>query len=125
MDINTGRPDCFDDVLMGLHTGQWYDWTDGRNKIYENLIVCKYEDQSPANQANWGRWDDLEDSKPTEEFLESELLKMQQEWDAQEYARKRQAEYPAIGDQLDEIYHNGIDSWKAIIKVTKDKYPKG
>ena len=28
-------------------------------------------------------------------------------------------------DQLDEIYHNGIDSWKAVIKVTKDKYPKG
>ena len=41
------------------------------------------------------------------------------------YAEKRQAEYPAIGDQLDEIYHNGIDSWKAVIKVTKDKYPKG
>ena len=37
----------------------------------------------------------------------------------------RKAEYPAIPDQLDEIYHNGIDSWKAVIKVTKDKYPKG
>ena len=37
----------------------------------------------------------------------------------------RRKEYPAIADQLDEIYHNGIDSWKAVIKVTKDKYPKG
>ena len=27
-------------------------------------------------------------------------------------------------DQLDDIYHNGIDAWKATIKVTKDKYPK-
>ena len=41
------------------------------------------------------------------------------------YADKRRNEYPSIPDQLDEIYHNGIDSWKAVIKVTKDKYPKG
>ena len=37
----------------------------------------------------------------------------------------RQQEYPSIEDQLDDIYHNGIDGWKATIKVTKDKYPKG
>ena len=36
----------------------------------------------------------------------------------------RKQEYPSIGDQLDDIYHNGIDGWKATIKVTKDKYPK-
>ena len=42
-----------------------------------------------------------------------------------EYARNRATAYPAIAEQLDEIYHNGIDSWKAVIKVTKDKYPKG
>ena len=33
--------------------------------------------------------------------------------------------YPSIVDQLDDIYHNGIDAWKATIKTTKDKYPKG
>jgi len=48
-----------------------------------------------------------------------------EEWTANEYARNRATEYPAITDQLDEIYHNGIDSWKAVIKITKDKYPKG
>ena len=32
--------------------------------------------------------------------------------------------YPSWQDQLDDIYHNGIDGWKATIKVTKDKYPK-
>jgi len=37
---------------------------------------------------------------------------------------KRAQEYPEIVDQLDDIYHNGIDGWKATIKVTKDKYPK-
>jgi len=36
----------------------------------------------------------------------------------------RKAEYPPIEDQLDKIYHNGIDAWKADIKVIKDKYPK-
>ena len=40
------------------------------------------------------------------------------------YKRNREAEYPSIPDQLDDIYHNGIDAWKATIKVTKDKYPK-
>ena len=60
-------------------------------------------------------WDDVL-SKETELIAE---------YDAQEYARNRATEYPAIAEQLDEIYHNGIDSWKAVIKVTKDKYPKG
>ena len=46
-------------------------------------------------------------------------------YDAKANARSREAEYPTIADQLDDIYHNGIDAWKATIKVTKDKYPKG
>ena len=37
----------------------------------------------------------------------------------------RQRAYPSIDEQLDDIYHNGIDGWKATIKVTKDKYSKG
>jgi hypothetical protein len=40
------------------------------------------------------------------------------------YAEKRQAEYPMIQDQLDDIYHNGIDGWKSTITAIKDKYPK-
>ena len=40
------------------------------------------------------------------------------------YQEKRKLEYPDWGDQLDQIYHNGIDVWKADIKVIKDKYPK-
>ena len=46
------------------------------------------------------------------------------EWDAKNYARSRATEYPSIGEQLDDIYHNGVDAWKATIKKTKDKYPK-
>ena len=40
------------------------------------------------------------------------------------YAEARAAEYPPIVDQLDKIYHSGVDAWKADIKVIKDKYPK-
>ena len=40
------------------------------------------------------------------------------------YQENRVSEYPPIGDQLDDIYHNGITAWKATIKVIKDKYPK-
>ena len=40
------------------------------------------------------------------------------------YVDARVAEYPPIVDQLDKIYHEGIDAWKADIKVIKDKYPK-
>ena len=46
------------------------------------------------------------------------------EYAAKKYQRDRAAEYPSIVDQLDDIYHNGIDAWKATIKTTKDKYPK-
>ena len=46
------------------------------------------------------------------------------EYTALDYSRKRKAEYPSVVDQLDDIYHNGIDAWKATIKATKDKYPK-
>ena len=41
-----------------------------------------------------------------------------------DYQAKRAAEYPSMADQLDDIYHNGIDAWKATIKTTKDKFPK-
>ena len=43
---------------------------------------------------------------------------------ATKYQRDRAAEFPSVVDQLDDIYHNGIDAWKATIKTTKDKYPK-
>jgi len=50
---------------------------------------------------------------------------LQTAYDNNEYQRKRASEYPSIADQLDDIYHNGVDGWKATIKTTKDKYPKG
>jgi len=43
---------------------------------------------------------------------------------SQAYVSKRQAEYPAITEQLDTIFHEGLDAWKAQIQAVKDKYPK-
>jgi hypothetical protein len=56
-------------------------------------------------------------------------------WDAREaaiiseqaknaYRVSRQLEYPSVVDQLDILFHNGFDSWKAQIQAIKDKYPK-
>ena len=56
--------------------------------------------------------------------IEAKIVELQTAYEAKEYQRKREKEYPSMADQLDDIYHNGIDAWKATIKVTKDKYPK-
>lgn len=40
------------------------------------------------------------------------------------WEEKRVREYPPITQQLDEIYHNGLDAWKATIKTVKDNHPK-
>ena len=41
-----------------------------------------------------------------------------------EVQENRRKEYPSTADQLDDLYHNGLDGWKATVKATKDKYPK-
>ena len=56
--------------------------------------------------------------------VSAKKAELQTAYDNNEYQRKRAAEYPSIADQLDDIYHNGIDGWKSTIKATKDKYPK-
>jgi hypothetical protein len=57
--------------------------------------------------------------------IQAKQAELKTEYDAKEYQRKREKEYPSIADQLDDIYHNGVAGWKTTIKVTKDKYPKG
>ena len=108
MDFLTGRPDQIEDYLVRVRTGQWFTWSDPSNKIYANLIVL-----------DGG-------SKPTESDCTAGLAALQAAWDLENdsYKSKRRAEYPSLVDQLDDIYHNGIDAWKATIKTIKDKYPK-
>ena len=56
--------------------------------------------------------------------IELDMKKINDWVDPTAYIDSRVAEYPPIQDQLDDIYHNGIDGWKATIKAVKDKYTK-
>ena len=69
-------------------------------------------------------WHDTEQSQPTDAEIVTELVRLQAQYDANEYQRQRAQEYPSIPDQLDTLYHSGLDAWKAQIKTVKDKYPK-
>ena len=44
--------------------------------------------------------------------------------DPDQYKRQRAAAYPSIADQLDTIYHSGIDAWKETITAVKEAHPK-
>ena len=108
MNFHTGEPTHIEDYLITVRTGPWFGWTDSKNKIYANLIVH-----------DGG-------AKPTESDCTNGLKALQDAWDLENdsYKSKRRAEYPRLEEQLDDIYHNGIDAWKASIKAIKDKYPK-
>ena len=69
-------------------------------------------------------WLDSKQTKPTESEVNAKCAELKTAYDNKKYQRDRAVEYPSVVDQLDDIYHNGIDGWKATIKATKDKYPK-
>jgi hypothetical protein len=114
-----GRPNHINDILCKLHTNSWYEYTD-KNQVYANLRL--------ADKIGVGgvMVDNPVTELPSEEVLNAKLKELQDTFDAvnNDVLVARRREYPSIADQLDEIYHNGIDSWKSMIKVTKDKYPK-
>ena len=56
--------------------------------------------------------------------IKAKMAELKTAYDNNKYQRDRAAEYPSIKDQLDDIYHNGVDGWKTTIKAVKDKYPK-
>tara|TARA_A100000171_G_scaffold42580_1_gene44060 strand:- start:40 stop:354 length:315 start_codon:yes stop_codon:yes gene_type:complete len=103
------RPTHIEDYLITVRAGQWFGWSDSKNKIYANLVVF-----------DGG-------AKPTEADCTNGLKALQDAWDLENdsYKSKRRAEYPSVVDQLDDIYHNGIDGWKTTIKAVKDKHSKG
>jgi hypothetical protein len=72
-------------------------------------------------------WEDKNISKPTESELNSWNIELEAEYDAQEYARNRKAEYDAL-NQLEMQYddeEDGTTTWKDAIAAIKTKYPKG
>ena len=76
MNIN-GKPNHIEDYLVTLHTGQWFGWSNSKNKIYSNLIIH-----------------DKSKTKPTEQECINGLANLQIEYDnriAQELANKQSA----------------------------------
>ena len=70
-------------------------------------------------------WLDDSTVKPTEEEINTEMVRLQAEYDALEYARNRKAEYPDMGTQLNKIYDDGLTKWKSeMVDPIKAKYPK-
>jgi|TARA_Y100000052_G_scaffold23524_1_gene25174 hypothetical protein len=104
------RPAHIEDYLITVRMGQWFGWSDSKNKIYANLIVH-----------DGG-------TKPSESDCTNGLKVLQDAWDLENdsYRSKRKEEYPDIGDQLDDLYKKGAfsDEMAAKIKTVKDKYPK-
>ena len=104
------RPAHIEDYLVTVRLGQWFGWSDSKNKIYENLIVH-----------DGG-------TKPSESDCTTGLAALQAAWDLENdsHRSKRRVEYPDIGDQLDDLYKKGAfsDEMAAKIKTVKDKYPK-
>ena len=123
-----GRFNHIEDVLVKLHRGQWFGWSDSKNKVYANLIIHdKIWDETYTGNGHEEGLIDNPHSKPTQEFLESELQKMQDEFDAQDYARDRAKAYPSLRDQMDMQYHDAVDgttTWQDAVQAVKDAHPK-
>ena len=104
----TGRADHIEDYLCTINRGQWFGWSDSKNKIYSNLVI---HDKSAT--------------VPTEQEVTNGLAKMQSDFDAQEYARNRQAEYPSVQELVVGLYDTDdkadIEAKRAAVKL---KYPK-
>jgi|TARA_R100001530_G_scaffold96011_1_gene66776 hypothetical protein len=112
--IIDGDPMTFD---LGLDDNVWAIQWDGSKGHIE------YNDGTPNKDIT--EFPELESltAKHTQAKIDAEADEKKR-LEARTWEEKRKEDYPAIEDQLDDIYHNGIDGWKATIKVTKDKYPK-
>ena len=90
-------------------------------KLYNNVVAIRTVYEKDDDDKEVSR--DVAYDKDDKEVSYDETA-VQAEIDSNEYKKQRQQEYPSIEDQLDKIYHDGIDAWKVVIKATKDKYPK-
>ena len=71
-------------------------------------------------------WVSTDISPPTIEEVQAEIVRLQTDWDKNEYRRWRDINYPPVGDQLDDLYRAGAFSVEmgARIKAVKDEFPK-
>ena len=94
--------------------------------IIDALIVLKPKAEWSLDGYDYSglTWLDKNQTKPTEAEIEEKLAELKYQGEINVYQEKRKLEYPNWEDQLDKIYHSGVDAWKADIKAIKDKYPK-
>ena len=76
-----------------------------------------YSSVDSLPESKWGKWKVVNSVIVVDTAAEAIC-------DANLYKSQRGTEYPSIADQLDDIYHNGIDAWKTTIKTVKDAHPK-
>jgi hypothetical protein len=84
------RPEHIEDVLVTLHSGQWFGWSDASNKVYANLVIHSA------------------DAKPTENSLTTQLATMQTSFDNAATAKvtniaSTKTKLEALGLTVDEI----------------------
>ena len=130
MDYKTGRFDHIEDVLVELHLGQWFGWSDNKNKVYANLILHpKMWDNSYEGKIHEDGFIDNPHSKPTEKSLTDALAKKQSDFDALEYARNRWAEYPTIAELTIALYDTddkaALETKRAAVKTKSPKDNSG
>ena len=94
---------CYFDAVIALVGGQIGGPTDGPVSKYEF-----HDGQTP----------------PSEEAIQAKLKELEAEYEKQAYARSRAESYPSWQNQMDLLYHGGLDALKAELKKTKDKFPK-
>jgi peptidyl-tRNA hydrolase len=64
------KPKHIEEILVHLHSGQWFGWSDSKNKVYANLVIHSADD------------------KPTQEWLEAELSRSQAKWDVDQISKQ-------------------------------------
>jgi hypothetical protein len=106
MDFNN-KFNHLEDVLVQLHEGQWFGWSDSKNKVYANLVIHNSD------------YD-----KPTEKSLTDALEKSQSDFDAQEYARLREADYPSLQDCVHALLDDDLEALQVKRQEVKNRYPK-
>ena len=99
--------------------------------IISAIVAIKADAQVTVHGEDINRidWLDGNPTNITNEQILAKQTELRAEYDAKQYQRDRtknpkEGGYPSIGDQLDDIYHNGIDGWKVTIKAIKDANPK-
>jgi len=103
------------------NNSQTLKYTDSTSiDVYQNGILLIRSDYT----ATTGTTVVLHTDATKNDILQLIVYDVNAEIEVKVYQGSRAVAYPSIADQLDDIYHNGIDEWKKTIKAVKDKYPK-